>query len=283
VVLALSSIFSLLTSQATELTTSSPGSVANVKIRKLIESFVYVVISTFPPSSASSFIIQQGHLLVSLLLARQTFVNDPSDILSLAIKIADILRTDPINPQKHEAPVARILDVHLYTLTGLTLLELIDSEDADLVKPAQEALSKVRHATEQVSERVHARRQSTSEGGPLTGVPELHWADALLRLIDAKGGTDQGQRPSQSTTSGELAASKDGDQPATTEQVNGNSEAKEPTQIISPQQQYLISRLTNVAAVQNTIRANGTKMTVVDFSLLTRSGYLNVLADLNGF
>jgi hypothetical protein len=278
----LSSILSLISSHISASAASRPIAITNVKTRKLIESFVDIITSTFPPTSASSSLDQEAQLFISLLLARHTFVNDPSDILNLAVKLVDILHTDPVNPQGHEPPAARPLDIHLYTLTGLTLLELVDSDDADLVKISQDALARLRHSLEQVSERTHARRQNSSDGSQPGGTPQLHWSDALLRVIDAKGRADQSQRPSQTATEGaESTAVLQKDEKEGP--VNGSSDVKEDIQVISAHQQYLISRLTNVAAIQNTIRTSGKTMTVVDFSLLTQRGYLNVLADLNGF
>lgn len=225
--------------------------------------------------------MQEAQLFISLLLARHTFVNDPSEILDLALKLVDLLYSDPVNPQGHEPPITRPLDIHLYSLTGLTLLELIDNEDDDLTKPSQDALAKLRHALEQVSERAHTHLQNRLRGGRPEDTNRLHWADALIRVINTKGETDQGQRHAQAAPEGVATNEPQNDQQEGS--INGNTPARESVQVNSVHQQYLISRLTNVAAIQKTIRMNGTKMTVVDFSLLTRRGYLNVLADLNGF
>lgn len=248
----------------------------------MIESGVNIILSTFPPTSALSSLFQEAQLFISLLLARHTFVNDASEILDLAAKLTDILDSDPVNPHGHQPPVAKPLDIHLYTLTGFTLLELIDSEDVDLVRSSQISLAKLRHALEQASEAAHARSQSRFRGGQSGDSSYLHWADALLGVIDAKRETARGQRLSRMGP--EEADHTNGphqEQPRSS--INGSTDTEGGIQVISAHQQYLISRLTNVAAMQNTIRANGTKMTVIDFSLLTRRGYLNVLADLNGF
>lgn len=250
--------------------------------RRMIESCVDIVLSNLSPQSASSLHVHEAQLFITLLLARHTFVNDPTEILGLAVKLAETLHTDPVNPQDHEPPVARPLDIHLYTLTGLTLLEFVDSEDADLVKPAQDALAKLRHALEQISERAHARQQKVLPDGQPEGPQQLHWADALLRVIDAKGKTDQGQSPPQ-TGPGEANSTNEAQKEEQESPTNGTDSTKESVRVISAQQLYLINRLTNVAAIQNTIRSSGTKMMTIDFSLLTRRGYLNVLADLNGY
>ncbi len=279
---ALSSILSLLSSHISASALLRPDAATTLKTRRIIESFTDIAISTLSQASASSSPVQEAQLFVSLLLARHSFVNDPSEILTLSRKLADVLHSDPVNPQGHEPPVARPLDVHLYGLTGLTLLELIDTDDAELVKPSQDALAKLCHALEQLSERAHVRLQNTLDGGQADGSSSLHWADALLRVIDAKGKIDQSQRPSQSTTEGAESISEPRkDQKGSP--VADITDAKESVQVISTEQQYLLSRLTNVAAMQNTIRTSGVTMTMVDFSLLTRRGYLNVLADLNGF
>lgn len=236
----------------------------------------------FSPTFASSSLAQEAQLYISLLLARHTFVNDPSEVLVLSQKLAGILSTDPVNPRGHEASVARPLDLHLYTITGLTLLELIDTDDVDLVKSSQDALDELGHALEQVSERAHLRLQNRFDAGRPDASSSLHWADALLRIFDARAKTNRSQRPSQTST--ERTDSTNETQKDQKESPSvGSIEVKESIQVISTEQQYLINRLTNVAAIQNTIRTRDATMTVVDFSLLTRRGYLNVLADLNGF
>lgn len=245
------------------------------------------MISTIPSTTASSSLVQEAQLFVSLLLARHTFVNDPSEILDLALKLADNLHTDPVNPQDHEPPVVRVLDAHIYTLTGLTLMELIDSEDADLVKASQNGLAKLRHALEQVSERTDSRLQQSLTDGRSSTTPQLHWADALLRVIIAKGETGQGQHRSSEATLEAVDPTIQSHNDQDHIPVEGSTDAKDNNtndiQVISAHQQYLISRLAKVATIQNTIRTSGTTMTMIDFSLLTRTGYLNVLADLNGF
>ena len=138
------------------------------------------------------------------------------------------------------------------------------------------------HALEQVSERAHERLRSRLNEVQHEGTHQLHWADALLRVIIAKRETDQGQRRMRTASEGARSAHD----PHKVEQeslVHGRSQEKESILVISAQQKYLISRLTKVAAIEDTIRTSGTRMTVIDFSLLTRKGYLNVLADLNGF
>jgi hypothetical protein len=261
---------------------SRPDPVTLVKTRKIMESFVDIALSNFPPTPPSSSLVQEAKLFISLLLARHTFVNDASEILNLALDLTDLLYTDPVNPKDHEPSIAKPLDIHLYTLTGLTLLELVDSEDADLVKSSQDALTKLRHSLEQVSERAHTHPHNRLDSGRPEDTQQFHWADALLRVIDVKGETHQGQRPSQ--TAPDEADPVDQCQKEEHENsINGSAHAKGNVQVMSAQQKYLLSRLTNVAAIQDTLRASGTKLTMVDFSLLTRRGYLNVLADLNGF
>jgi hypothetical protein len=279
---AQSSNLALVISQISASGLRRPDSITANQTRKATESCVRIITSAFPPTFTSSSFVQEARLFISLLLARHTFVNDPSEILDLTLKLVDFLHSDPVNPQGHEAPITRSLGIHLYSLTGLTLLELIDSEDVDLVKPSQDALGKLEHALEQVSERAHKYQQNRLQGGQPEDTNRLHWADALLRVISARCETDQGEGGSQ-------AAAEEADavnEPPIDQKegsVNGDSPARDSIQVISAHQQYVINRLTNVAAIQKSIRTSATKMMVVDFSLLTRRGYLNVLADLNGF
>lgn len=250
-----------------------------LKTRKFIQSFVDIVVSSFPSESASTTVVREARTFISLLLARHTYLNDPSEILELARSLTDLLYGDLVNSRAHESITARPLDIHLYTLTGLTLLELTDSEDADLVKPSQDALAKLRHALEQVSEQVQSSLQTRFDGVQPENTYHVHWAHALLRVIIVKGEIDQGRMPFHDAQN----EAEFMNEPQKLEQenaINGSANANESIQVISAHQQYLIDRLANLAATKNILQ---TKMTVIDFSLLTSRGYLNVLADLNGF
>lgn len=272
---ALSSILSLLASHTSASSFPRPDLMTTTKTRNVMESCVDIVLSTFPPTSKSSLLVREAKLFISLLLARHTFVNDPSEILYLALRLVELLSID------HVKTVVRPLEPHLYTLTGFTILELSDSEDVDLARPSQDALANLRLALEQVSERAHARIPNRLGVGQPEVTHPLHWADALLQVINVKGEVSPDQRLSESAIeeadTGEFR--KDQKESST----DGSTRSKDNIRVISAQQKYLISRLTNVGANRNTIAMAGTRMTVVDFSLLTRKGYLNVLAELNGF
>ena len=316
----------LVTTQISGTAFAKGDSLTAGQMRQAIETCVRIVASTFPPAFTSSSFVQEARLFISLLLARHTFANDPLEILNLALNLVDLLHSDPVNPQGHEAPITRALDIHLYSLTGLTLLELIDCEDVGLVKPSQDALSKLEYNLEQISERAHTYKQQGLHEGQPEDTDHLHWADALLRVIIAKRETEQEeggsqgvaeeadavdearndqedtpvdgnaqgenqgeiQGETQGVTQGETQGETQGDTQGETQGetqggTQGDTQARESFQVISAHQQYLINRLTNVAAVQESMRTSGTRVMVVDFSLLTRRGYLNVLADLNGF
>lgn len=252
-----------------------------LKTRKVIESCVDIVSFAFPFTSQLSSLLLEARLFITLLLARHTFVNDPSEILDLALKLAELLSSDLSNPHDYTTIVVRPLDIHLYTLTGFTILELIDSEDADLVKPSQDALTKLRHALQQISERAHQPRNRLDSGQP-ESTYQLHWADALLQVINVRVETGQ-RRTFLKSVSHQVDTSNENDQDQVESSVDSSTGTARSVQVLSAQQKYLIARLTNVAGNQSTIRSTEMKMTVIDFSLLTRKGYLNVLAELNGF
>jgi hypothetical protein len=241
------------------------------------------LISTFPSTPALSSLIQESRLFVSLLLARHTFANDPCDILDLTLKLVDVLQTDPVDLQDNQPSIAKPLDIHLFTLTSLTLLELVDTEDADLVKSARDALSKLHQALERVSKGTYTHLQHRLNDSLSDTPPFVPWPDALLQVINARGEIDQRQQPSKPATEHAESTEKSMVDPRNTVVDNANGGVKKNVQVISSRQQYLLRRLSSAAELQATAKKSGATMTVVDFSLLTRKGYLDVLADLIGF
>jgi hypothetical protein len=305
----LSDILSLLPSQIFSISDSRADLAAKVKTRTVMESLMDVLISTISMTPALSSLARKARLFLSLVLARHTSANDPCEILDLAIKLADMLHTDLVSLQDQRGLIGRPFDVHLYTLSTLSLLELADTGDGDITKPSRDAIAKLHQALKGMLQRGRDHRQNRLDDAESEHAPFLAWPDALLQLIDAKGAiADRSELPSKSvsvsgptsskksptdgTQSGAVDVSMTGDGEDTTDTTtaaaatNTNDEA---IQLINSRQQYLLRRLSAAAELQQQAGSNGskgpdrTKMTVIDFSLLTREGYLNVLADLSGF
>lgn len=235
---------------------SYTGSRYSVKTRLLIQQHLDHAVHATPDTDAVTTLIEQFRLLVTILLSRHTAVLHEVDILDPTLELVDSLRSN--TTVSAETPTFKPLDVHLYTLATITLLEFTDLADIELSQAAWEGLETVRLALEQVAERAHADTQERFAGTGL-GDPPLHWADGLLRTIDSK--------PRVNTSDNEvLEAVTNGGEPTT--------------------HQSELQRLPGTDDAQRHIEkvggVNTGQLQTIDFAMLTRHGYLNVLADRAG-
>lgn len=250
----------------------------------MIESLVDTITATFASTATLGPLLSEWRLFIALLLSRLTFTNDPAEIFKRTSQLVEALTTERVNPQNSRPVATRPLDMHTYTLSGLTLLELIDSGDADLVRHSKAALAGLHYSLEQIAERTHQRLRGIPREEAETGVGiQLHWSDALLRLIDAKKRVEERRRTSQAPRNASDATIESTTADSALETSNSDADAEKDAQVITNEQAYLISRLTQAATVRNTLHLPTTAMVVVDFSLLMRKGYMNILTDMNGY
>ena len=213
------------------------GTLFSTMNRQLIQSHLTFLVDGTPQDETTRDLIENFKLYVNILLDRHTTILHPVSILMFASQLAQNLLTE--TTATAENPTYSPLNIHLYALAAITLLEFTDLADADMAAQAWDALGTIHHALEQVAERAHAEH-ATNE----TTAPAVHWADGLLGMIDAKP--------------------RDVQQPG----ENGNATiADELTE-------------TPVATEMPTRKAGKAQM--IDFSMLTRMGYLNVVADRSG-
>ena len=175
-------------------------------------------------------------------------------------------------------PVYNPLDIHLFTLVTITLLEFTEMMDVDLSNSAWDGLGKIHRALEQNAERAHSDNRERGSGTEqdLDGIPALHWADGLLHMVDSKPRLSGSTETDNGTASGADVAPAANSEKA--------SEENGPPVTATPQPE--LQNLSTVGAnrdqgdVVSDIKNGRAQM--VDFSLLTRYGYLNVLAEKNG-
>ena len=237
---------------------SYTGSLYSTKTRRLIQQHLDLVTSSTPDTDATATLVEHFRLFITILLNRHTAIAHQSDILEPTLELVDSLLSEITGST--DAPLFGPLDIHLYTIATFTLLEITDIADDELAQAAWEGLANVHRALEQIAERAHADMQERFSGVGL-GVPVLHWADALLKLIDSKPRSSTGTDAGQAT-----AAPNGGTVPthqAELQQLDPSMEsAPEPTDKVN--------------------NANAGRVQMIDFALLTRQGYLNVLADRVG-
>ena len=268
-----SGILSIINTALQDNLMSYTGSRFSTKTRKLTQQLLDQIISSTPITSATFTTVKHFRLFIAILLNRHTAIQHQSDILEPAIELADSLLS--ATSASTETPVFDPLNIHVFTLVAITLLEFTDLADDELSQSAWDALKTVNRALEQIAERAHADAQERFAGaGPR--VPALHWADGLLRMIDAKPRPTSASEAANETHSGSEA-------PANGSVPNTSNETR--AEPLSTQQSEL-QHLSNIEpAPEPTDRAYSAKsvrVPMIDFAMLTRYGYLNILADRNG-
>ena len=257
---------------------SYTGSRFSTKTRKLTQQLLDQITSSTPNTSATTTLVEHFRLFVTILLNRHTAIQHQSDILEPTIELAESLLTT--TTASTQASIFDPLSIHVYTLVTITLLEFTDLADDELSQPAWGALNLVHRALEQIAERAHVDAQEHFVGaGP--GIPALHWADGLLRMIDAKSPrTAAASETGNETNSGIIEAVANGG--SVVANPSNETSAAPP---LSTQQSELQELSIVEPAPEPTDKAYGAKsggVQMIDFAMLTRYGYLNVLADRNG-
>jgi hypothetical protein len=238
---------------------TNPGFALRNKL--LIEQHLTFVFASAPQRSELDVLCKQIQSLVVILLARLTSISHPLAILTPTLEVADSLlenitataMTTNYNP----------LQIHLFSLATLTLLEFAESVDEQLAAPAQEGIAKLQRALEQIAERANVDIPSESDA--------THWSSCLLRIINTHSNP-----PAKSNGTAEKDPNID---PA---MATKNIEAG-PTllqgQVMTA---YGAARMTGHDGQGD--KMMDVKMGVVqviDMSLLLRRGYLNVVAELS--
>jgi hypothetical protein len=267
-----SGILSILNTTLQDNLMSYTGSLFSSKTRKLTQQHLETIISLTPDTTTTNALIEHFRLFVIILLNRHTAIQHQSDILEPTIELADSLISQAT--AFTDTPIFNPLKLHLFSVVTVTLLEFTDLADNQLSQLAWDALAKVHRALEQVSERARANIQERFAGeGP--GVPALYWADGLLRIINDKPritGTCEGGNEANSST--EAAPNGSASNPP-------NEANATPLSTQQPELQHLSNMEPGPEPTDKGYSAKSGRMQLIDFALLTRYGYLNVVADRN--
>ena len=217
---------------------SYTGTLFSTKNRQLIQSHLAFLVDGTLRDDTTRDLIENFKLYVNILLDRHTTILHPVSILMFATQLAQnlLLATTATAENRKHTP----LDIHLYALTTITLLEFTDLADAEMAAQAWDALATIHRALEQIAERAHAERDVNE-----TPAPAVHWAEGLLGMVDTK--PHDVQQPGRG---------------------NGNA--------------TIADELTETPVAAEMPARKGGKAQMIDFSMLTRVGYLNVVADRSG-
>jgi hypothetical protein len=268
-----SGILSIINTTLQDNLMSYTGTMFSTKTRKLTLQQLDYIISLTPDTSLTSTVVERFRLFTTILLSRHTAIQHQSDILEPTIELTESLLSE--TTASTETSIFDPLNIHLFALATITLLEFTDLADEELSLSAWNSLGTIHRALEQVAERAHADTQERSAGtGP--GIPALHWADGLLRMIDAK--------PRAASTSDTGVENRIGSEGG----ANGDipEAANETNATPLSAQQSELQQISNVEPApeptDKVYNAKSGRVQMIDFAMLTRYGYLNVVADRNG-
>lgn len=246
----------------------------STKTRKLTLQQLDYIISSTPDTSLTTAIVERFRLFVTILLNRHTAIQHQSDILEPTIQLTESFLAD--TTASAEMPIFDPLNIHVYVLATITLLEFTDLADDGLSQSAWNALGTVHRALQQIAERAHADTSEERSAGAGPGIPALHWADGLLRMIDAKPRAASDSEVGRDTRITSEAA-PNGSLPETANESNAAP--------LSAQQSEL-QQIPNVEPApeptDKMYSAKSARVQMIDFAMLTRYGYLNVVAERNG-
>lgn len=239
------------------------------KNKLLIEQHLSFIFASAPQKPELDALCKQIQFLVVILLARITSIKHPLEILTPTLELADTLLSNTTATEM--APKYNPLDIHLFSLVVMTLLEFAESVDDQLVAPAHDGIAKVRRALEQIAERASADAD-TLEG--------MHWASCLLRIIAAHDGSG-----SKSNSNGTITSTGEKDPNIDPAMAVAGKETSPSPALLQGQSMSAFA-----AARVSGIDGQGDKMMdvksgvvqVVDMSVLLRRGYLNVVGELCG-
>lgn len=144
----------------------------------------------------------QVKAFIQLMLARQNRGNDPDSIKAEVEKLLDVLEGD------ENGPLAKPMEVHLWVVAVITVLELIENDDTYL-EPGRAALERLRPALKRIQTRAAARMQSSGTAGA-----GWHWAEVLADKMD-RSLAEFGARPPEArrAVSSQVFAGVSGSQP----------------------------------------------------------------------
>lgn len=183
---------------------SLPQSQFNVESKNLTLRFhlLNCVLHTEKLSKDDAAVLK-WKLFLELLLARYTPLPHPVVILQPAIDLAEALSSASTRDETDD--VFDPLELHLFTLTTITLLEFLsDIADSDMCKLAEAALTKLQPIIERRFDQQKNNHQSSTfyqqDNSENHISKRFHWSECLIGMIEERRkigwATERGVKPS---------------------------------------------------------------------------------------
>jgi hypothetical protein len=161
---------------------------ANIISKALITQQLTVALGLIPGIDKSSPSYRQAALFFQLLLSRYQYIPVAAAVLAPAAQLAEEL-AQSADPAGTGHTVWKPLDIHLYTLTTITLLEVLAAvSDAAMLAMAEQALNTIQPVLERKVETYHvyksklAKSEKWNEGDD-EGTAEGSWMEVLLKHV----------------------------------------------------------------------------------------------------
>lgn len=162
---------------------------SNIMNKTMVTQQLLLSLSTIPAIDKQSSSYRQASLFFELLLSRYQYIPLAAAVLAPAAQLAEEL-SQTADPAGTGPIVWKPLDIHLYTLTTITLLEVLAAvPDAGLLAVAEQALNTIQPVIERKVETYHIYKSDLEKSdkwyeGDEEGLGnELSWMEVLLKHI----------------------------------------------------------------------------------------------------
>jgi hypothetical protein len=160
----------------------------NIMNKTLITQQLTLSLALIPNIDKSSPAYRQASFFFQLLLSRYQYIPLVAAVLAPAAQLAEEL-AQSADPAGTGHTVWKPLDIHIYTLTTITLLEVLAAvPDAGLLAIAEEALNTIQPVLERKVETYHVYKSKLAKSekwneGDEEGASEGSWMEVLLKHV----------------------------------------------------------------------------------------------------
>ena len=197
---SLSNVMSMVTLEVQNLLV--PTSPVNIAMKNLIIFQLQGCIGIVPGITRDMPMCRQATLFIELVLSRYHYIPLAAFVLAPAAQLAEEL-AQAAEPVSTGPIVYKPLDLHMFTLTTITLLEVLFSvPDAGMLAMAEQALNTIQPVLERKAESYHNYKSSLEKSESWFQNDEedagdgKSWMEVLLKHIDErrKVGWDRGSK-----------------------------------------------------------------------------------------
>jgi hypothetical protein len=171
---------------------SQPQNPVNIQMKSIIMNQLQGCISLAYGMSRDSPICRQASLFFELVLSRYHYVPTAASVLAPAAQLAEEL-SQATDPASTGPAVYKPLDVHMFTLVTITLLEVLSSvPDSGLLAIAEHALNTILPLVERKVEQYHnyksrlEKDEKWYEGDEEGAGDEKSWMEILYKHIQER-------------------------------------------------------------------------------------------------